>query len=242
MDNSVLLVDSNELQRLKAELAEARNEVSRMNQEMHSHQVARSTLDHLRQSSEADDGYSDEVTEQTLTQLQDKFNAATRFNNGWGNESIRPTYTTTNSFGLPHQNQHRPPVAQPQFQRNTFLNEPTHFPLDQCYRGNGLANSLVNGMSNSFTAGMNNNLSNPPTRPNSAFDMMYGNCNYPGPVGTLPSRLSPDASEFNAANGMSPSPWNSQVCFISSLVTADLTHSRLPVRLVASNMSTPWSQ
>ena len=36
MDNSVVLVEAGELQKLKLELQEARNEVHRVNQEMHS--------------------------------------------------------------------------------------------------------------------------------------------------------------------------------------------------------------
>jgi hypothetical protein len=223
MDNSVLLVDAFELQKLKTELEEARNEVNRMNQEMHSHQVARSTMDHLSQSSEADYGYTGDVTEQTLTQLQNKFNASTRTNIGWGTEPVRPAYNSNNSFGSgSYQAQPRPPVSQPSYRRNEYLNEPTHFPVTQSFRSSGVSGGLMNGMngmSNSFS-GMGNNMSNPPSRPGSAFDPMFNQyamppsmlaSGYPAPVGVIGSRLSPDANEFNVANGMGPSPWNSQV-------------------------------
>jgi hypothetical protein len=211
MDSSVLLVDAFELQRLKTELEEARNEVHRMNQEMHSHQVARSTMDHLSQSSEADYGYAGDVTEQTLTQLQNKFNASTRTSVGWGNEPSRPAYNSSNSFGPPaYQAQARLPVSQPNYRRNEYLNEPTHFPLNQSFRSGGMSNSF---------GGLSNNIPNPPSRPGSAFDPMFSQYSmppmqtsgYPGPVGVIGSRLSPDANEFNVANGMGPSPWNSHV-------------------------------
>jgi hypothetical protein len=221
MDNSVLLVDAFELQKLKTELEEAKNEVNRMNQEMHSHQVAKSTMDHLSQSSDTDYNYTGDVTEQTLTQLQNKFNASTRVNTSWGNELIRPTYSNNNnSFGPPaYQAQARAPVnQQSSYRRNEYLNEPTHFPLNQSFRSSGMGGGLMAGMSNSFS-GMSNNISNPPSRPGSAFDPMinqyamppmHASC-YPAPVGTIGSRLSPDANEFNVGNSLGPSPWNSQV-------------------------------
>jgi hypothetical protein len=218
MDNSVLLVDAFELQKLKNELEEAKSEVNRMNQEMHSQQVARSTMDHLSQSSDTDYSYTGDVTEQTLTQLQDKFNASTRANMSWGNEPVRPAYSNSNSFGPPFQAQARPPVNQPSYRRNEYLNEPTHFPLNQSFRSSGMSGGSTNGMSNSFS-GMSNIMSNPPSRPGSAFDPMLNQyaippmhaSGYPAPVGTIGSRLSPGANEFNVANGLGPSPWNSQV-------------------------------
>ncbi|KAG9384477.1 Pumilio-family RNA binding repeat domain containing protein [Pyrenophora tritici-repentis] len=105
MDNSVILVEAGELQKLKLELQEARNEVHRVNQEMHSQHVARSTMEHLSQSSETDYTYPGDVTEQTLTTLQNKFNASTRSNYGWGNEPTRTgsTTTTTRTDKLPSQ-------------------------------------------------------------------------------------------------------------------------------------------
>jgi hypothetical protein len=218
MDNSVLLVDAFELQKLKADLEEAKNEVNRMNQEMHSHQVARSTMDHLSQSSDTDYNYTGDVTEQTLTQLQNKFNASTRANMSWGDESARPTYNNSNSFCPPsYQAQARPPISQPGLRRNDYLNEPTHFPLNQSFRSSGMSSGILSGMSNSFS-GMSNNISNPPSRPNSAFDPLFNQytvpsmhaSGYSAPVGIIGSRLSPDANEFNVANGLAPSPWNSQ--------------------------------
>jgi hypothetical protein len=220
MDNSVLLVDAFELQKLKSELDAARIEVNRMNQEMHSHQVARSTMDHLSQSSEGDYSYTGDVTEQTLTQLQNKFNASTRTNIGWGNEPVRPGYNSSNNFGsAPYQAQPRAPVSQPSYRRSDYLNEPTHFPVNQSFRSSGMSGGLMNGISNSFN-GMSNNTSDPSSRPGSAFDSMFSqyaippsmhNSGYPASVGVIGSRLSPDANEFNIANGLGPSPWNSQV-------------------------------
>lgn len=198
-----IILESSELRKLKAELLEARSEVARMNQELHSTHVAKSTVDHLGQSSEADYGYSEEVSEQTLTQLQNKFNAANRTNYAWGNET-RPFYNAGTQQGfLNMQASSRPPMAQQSYRgRNTYLNEPTHFPLDQSFRGGS---------------------SNPPSRPGSAFDPpMYGQYMgpqmytpyQPTPIGTtgpIAARLSPEASEFSVNAAMGPSPWNSQV-------------------------------
>ena len=229
--DSSILVDAAELQKLKAELQEAKNEVTRMNQEMHSHLVARSTMEHLSQSSEADYGYTGEVTEQTLTQLQNNFNASTRTNDGWGNEPVRPAYSANNSFGSQYQGQAqaqgRPqvPIGQLTVRRgNSYLNEPTHFPLDQGFRtggmSNGMGNFVGNSMGTAFNVGYNNGMSNPPSRPDSAFDPAYNQygvppmqaSSYPAPIGTIGgSRLSPVANEFDVSTGMGPSPWNSQV-------------------------------
>lgn len=219
MDNSVLLVDAFELQKLKTELEEAKNEVNRMNQEMHSHHVARSTMDHLSQSSDNDYSYTGDVTEQTLTQLQSKFNASTRVNMSWGNEPVRPAYNNSNNFGPAScLAQPRATASQSSYRRNEYLNEPTHFPLNQSFRSSGMTSGIMNGMSNSFH-GVGNNMSNPPSRPNSAFDPMFNQyampqmqaSGYPAPVGVIGSRLSPDANEFNVGSGLGPSPWNSQV-------------------------------
>ncbi|KAF1844655.1 pumilio-family RNA binding repeat domain-containing protein [Cucurbitaria berberidis CBS 394.84] len=253
MTDSVLLVDACELQKLKLELQQARNEVDRMNQEMHSQHVARSTMEHLSQSSEADYSYTGDVTEQTLTQLQNKFNASTRANYGWGNEPVRPAYGGSNSFGSSYQAQPRPPPTQLGYRRNGFLNEPTHFPLDQSFRSSALSSGLTNGMSNSFTSGMSsglgNGMNNPPSRPGSAFDPLYSQYVVPpmyttgqmAPIGTMGSRLSPDATEFNVANGMGPSPWNSQTpseAGISQYVPpAEPMNYR---RLLDRNMSCNW--
>ena len=248
MDSSIVLVEACELQKLKLELQEARNEVNRVNQEMHSHHVARSTMEHLSQSSEADYSYPGDVTEQTLTSLQNKFNASTRSNYGWGNEPARPAYTGSNSFGPPYQAQMQSkPLPQPLpqpiqsgYRRNGFLNEPTHFSLDQSFRSSGVSNSFNTGMSNgmpnpmSNSMGMGSGLSNPPSRPSSAFDPSYNQyamppmypIGHPAPIGTMASRLSPDANEFNVQNGMGPSPWNSQVSphyNIRNLAFTDMT-------------------
>ncbi|OAG01800.1 ARM repeat-containing protein [Paraphaeosphaeria sporulosa] len=205
-EHDSVMVESAELRKLKTELQEARSEVARMNQELHSTHVAKSTVEHLGQSSEADYTYNDEVTEQTLKQLQNKFNAANRTNYAWGNET-RPFYNAAAQpqQGFPNmQAPARPPMLQQTYRgRNNYLNEPTHFPLDQGFRGG----------------------SNPPTRPTSAFDPpMYNQYVGPqmytpyqpslietvGPVGPMGTRLSPEASEFSVRDAMGPSPWNSQ--------------------------------
>lgn len=204
---SSVMVESAELRKLKAELDEARSEVARVHQELHSTHVAKSTVEHLGQSSEGDYAY-DEVTEQTLTQLQNKFNAANRRNYAWGTET-RPFYNAGAPQGFPNmQAPVRPPMPQQNFRaRTNYLNEPTHFPLDQGFRGD----------------------SNPPTRPASTFEspmynqymgpQMYtgyqptpiGSIGPVGPVGPMGARLSPEASEFSVNAAMGPSPWNSQV-------------------------------
>ncbi|KAF1961223.1 pumilio-family RNA binding repeat domain-containing protein [Byssothecium circinans] len=232
-DPDSVVVELTELQKLKAELQAARNEVVRMNQELHSTHVAKSTVEHLGQASEADYGYNGEVTEQTLAQLQNKFNADTRTGYGWGTE--------TRSFynGPPQQNfgaiqppaPARPAMAQSGYRsRTSYLNEPTHFPLDQSFRGN-------------------NNL---PSRPPSAFEppynqymggpQMYGGCP-PGTIahGPIGSRLSPEASEFSAGM-MGPSPWNSQPPSESG-GNAQYMASVEPMnyrRLLDRNMSCNW--
>jgi len=223
MDASLLLVEASELQKLKLELQDARNEVDRMNQEMHSQHVARSTMEHLSQSSEADYSYQGDVTEQTLAQLQNKFNASTRTQYGWGNEPSRPSYASSTNFGSPYQApvqapvQARPQPAQTGFRRNGFLNEPTHFPLDQSFRSSGMTN-LNGGFTSNFGSGVGSGMSQPPSRPGSAFDPLYNSYSipqmypigHPAPGGSMASGLSPDANEFNVASNMGPSPWNSQ--------------------------------
>ncbi|KAF2878202.1 pumilio-family RNA binding repeat domain-containing protein [Massariosphaeria phaeospora] len=221
------VVDASEFHKLKAELLEARNEVARMNQELHTTHLTKSTLDSLGPSSEADYNYADDVTEQTIAQLQNRFNASTRPNYAWGNEASRSFYgRNMNQQGLGpiqpqpqplSQPQHRPSSGSSGFRgRNGYLNEPAHFPLDQSYRGNSM--------------------SNPPSRPPSAFDPprynqyanpgmsptiapmqmptmgMYGggaSSWQPAPIGTM-TRLSPEAVEFSVTHDMGPTPWNNQ--------------------------------
>ncbi|PSN67819.1 ARM repeat-containing protein [Corynespora cassiicola Philippines] len=235
-DMDTVLIDATELKKMRAELIEARNEVARMNQELHTNHVTKSTLDHLGQSSEADYNYVDDITEQTITQLQNKFNASTRSTYGWNNN-------TAQNFG-PIQPQSRPTTSQPGYrQRNGFLNEPAHFPLDQSFRGPSL---------------------NPTTRPASAFDTTgynqyaaYSNSivergmspNTPsmyaqsGPIGPMPAtRLSPEANEFNVAHAMGPSPWNNQVNPIAAAAqyTTPVTEPMNYRRLLDRNMSCNW--
>lgn len=235
-----VMVSALELQKIRDELQAAKDEIARMNQESHSHHVARSTIEHLGQSSEADYGFVGEVTEQTLAQLQNNFNASTRANDGWANDLTRQSYSANNSFGSQYLNQAqtqvRPPIAvvgQPAVRRgNSYLNEPTHFPLDQGFRGGGLNNSvgklMASGVGATFNAACSNSLSNPPSRPDSAFDTAYSqytmpsmqSSNYSTEFGAIGgSRLSPVANEFDASTGLGPSPWNSQVSLLPVPVT-----------------------
>jgi len=300
------VVEVSELMKLKSELEDARSEVIRVNQLLHTNHLTKSTPDHISQPSEADYNYlKGDVTEQTISQLQSKFNASTRpkygrheswplqedapseksdskpFGNGqaiwgngirqpaiinnnaavgqqypnvlnsWGNDSSRSFFgnnmsMNAQSFG-PIQSQSRPSTGQSIYRaRNGYLNEPTHFPLDQSYR-----------------SGM---VSNPPSRPNSAFDAprynqytgyvnptteapgrnvsptlpslplpslsmqppmgMYAPPNnvaqyQPHPIGSMETRLSPEAVEFSV-DAMTPTPWNAQVNLIAS--SCDMTN------------------
>lgn len=217
---------------MREELQAAKDELARMSQDAHSRLVARSTMEHLTQSSEADYAYSfGDVTEQTLAQLQNNFNASTRANDGWSSESARPPYNSNNSFGSRNLGQAQAqarqsvPVGQPAARRGiSYLNEPTHFPVDQGFRAGGLSNGMGSFMGSTmaanFNSGYSNGMSNPPSRPDSAFEPAYNHYGgppmqaaiYSAPIGTLGgSRLSPVANEFDAASGMGPSPWNSQV-------------------------------
>ncbi|KAF3041503.1 hypothetical protein E8E12_002904 [Didymella heteroderae] len=260
--DSSVLVNVSELQKIREELQAAKDEIARMNQDAHSHLVAKSTMEHLSQSSDTDCGYNiGDVTEQTLVQLRNNFNASTRAQDGWGNESVRPPYNTSSSFGAQYQGQAQPSarapilVSQPTARRgNSSLNEPTHFPLDQGFRGGGMNNSLSGFVGNGIAAGFNTGyglgMSNLPSRPDSAFDPAYNQyggphmqaTNCPNAIGTLGgSRLSPVANEFDVASGMGPSPWNSQ----TSSETGSLQYMP-PVepmnyrRLLDRNMSCNW--
>jgi hypothetical protein len=82
-DTQAIVFDAIELQRLRAELQEARSEVARMNQELHTTHQIKSTFDHaMGQGSEAEYYYKGEISEQTISQLQNRFNASTRPNVG----------------------------------------------------------------------------------------------------------------------------------------------------------------
>ncbi|KAF2660251.1 ARM repeat-containing protein [Lophiostoma macrostomum CBS 122681] len=260
--DSAVVVNAAMLQKLQTELAEARSEVVRMNEELHTTHQIKSTFDHAISQTETADYYKGDVTEQTISQLQNKLNASTRpaygrhdswqddtlseksdtkpFDQGiWGNGARQPYAPPMNGWGA-NTNAHgfgpiqpRPASGHAGYRRNGYLNEPTHFPLDSSFRG---------GMS-----------SNPPSRPGSAFDGPrynqyggYSNAVVPGgnmsptmppmgmppmgmygpsgamtpyqprPIGTMGTRLSPEAAEFNVA----PNPWNSQVSHDSSLEKA----------------------
>lgn len=297
-DSNAVLVNATEMIQLKKELDEARSEVTRMRSELHATSLTTSTLNQaMGQSSDSDyQYYGGEVTEQTISRLQNALNESTRngparregwtmqedtlsdnsdggvstrgfcnnaqtiwggvrpavsvnvtgptaqpfppLGNSWSNDSSRPFYNGGMGMGTNMANQNfgsvqaqpRPSNGHSSYRgRNQLLNEPTHFPLDQGYRG-GLA-------------------SNPPSRPGSAFEPRYNQ--YPGyangfvpvngsgglsptlapmpmgPVGmygpstgifprptSAGTRLSPEAAEFNVDN-LAPGPWNAQVIAMS---------------------------
>jgi hypothetical protein len=236
---------------MQKELQMAKNEVARMNQEIHSNHVVRSTVEHLGQSSESEYAYTDDVSEQTITQLQNKFNAAARTGFGWSNDA-RSFYNNAsqqgqNGFGGMqnggyNQGPFRPTMTHVQSGyrgRNSFLNEPTHFPVDQGYR------ATVN---------------NPPSRPGSALEhqgynqfmapLMFPPPPYqPTPIGTvgpMGTRLSPEASEFSVGGGigLGPTPWNSQVCNENGLCLYRPLTSRSPRPSLVLALSTcrRWSR
>jgi hypothetical protein len=125
--NAVVL-DAVEFHRLKNELQEARNEVVRMSQELHTTNQIKSTFDHaVGQSSEPDYGYKgSEVTEQTISQLQSRFNASTRPTPTFGREQTWPMRDEersekgdTKSFGQAIWNND---ARQPQYQNGWGMN------------------------------------------------------------------------------------------------------------------------
>ncbi|KAF2182802.1 ARM repeat-containing protein [Zopfia rhizophila CBS 207.26] len=306
-DAHPVLVDATELQKLKKELEDARNEVARMNQELHTTHLTKSTLDHaIGQSSEADyNYYKGDVTEQTISQLQNKFNASTRPNfcrqeswplqedtlsdksdslstkpfvngqtiwangarqqavlnnnaqmgqqyppamNNWSNDGSRSFYGANVNMGMninqqgvgPSQAQPRPSTGQSTYRgRNGYLNEPTHFPLEQGYRGGLNSNppsrpssafeppryNQYNGYSHPIAPGSGAEGISPTMAPMSMAPMgMYSSSNamapyYPRPIGSMGTRLSPEAAEFSV-DAMAPTPWNAQVNSGSSITHA----------------------
>ncbi|KAF2271699.1 ARM repeat-containing protein [Westerdykella ornata] len=251
---SAMVVDTAEFQRLKDELQQARNELTRMNQELHTTNQIKSTFDHAMgpSSSDTDYYYKGEVSEQTITQLQSRFNASTRPIVGrldvwptqednmsekgdpknfgpaiWNNPGRQPQYTP--GWGVPFNNQTfgpiqpRPVTGQSGYRRNGFLNEPTHFPLDQNFRG-GLASNPPSRPSSAFDGprfnsctGYNNALipagNVSPTMPSMHAPIgMYGSSAALTPYGRgmhMGTRLSPEAAEFSVET-MPSTPWNSQ--------------------------------
>ncbi|KAF2730524.1 ARM repeat-containing protein [Polyplosphaeria fusca] len=199
-DTNGVVVNAGELLKLKQELEDARNEVARMNQELHTTHLTKSTLDHaIGQPSEpAYNYYKGEVSEQTISQLQNKFNASTRPSFGRQESWPQDDNLSEKSYG-PIPSQSRPVTAHSQYRGRNYLNEPTHFPLDQSYR--------------------NNVSSNPPSRPGSAFDSRLHFPGFNNPVvvapyqarsaGGIGTRLSPEAAEFSVES-MTPTPWNVQ--------------------------------
>ena len=231
--------------RLKKELDDARGEIARMNQELHTSRITKSTLDQtMSQGSEADYFLKGDVTEQTISQLQSALNASTRPNIGrqawlaqddalsdgseslsvkalangpalWGNGSrhaaplaapVAQPYAVgatswINDFSRPYHgnmgaaanakafatpSHSRPSTGQSGYRgRNQFLNEPTHFPVEPAFR---------NGV-----------LSNPPSRPGSAFEApRYGCSGYPNAAAA--GGTGPDAMAMGAAGMYATAP------------------------------------
>lgn len=140
----------------------------------------------------------------------------------YANMSLAFVASFSNAF------QSRPNTGQSVYRRNGYLNEPTHFPLDQSYRA-GVTNSnppsrpgsaLEAPRYNQFTGYANaviptGNMS--PTMPPMSMPApmsMYGQSNamspYPRGLGSIGTRLSPEAAEFSV-DVMAPTPWNSHV-------------------------------
>ncbi|KAF2471394.1 ARM repeat-containing protein [Lindgomyces ingoldianus] len=79
-DSQGVVVDVGEYNKLRKELEDTQHQVARMKEELHTTHLTKATLDHaIGQSSEADyNYYKGDVTEHTISQLQNKFNASTR--------------------------------------------------------------------------------------------------------------------------------------------------------------------
>ncbi|OCK80275.1 ARM repeat-containing protein [Lepidopterella palustris CBS 459.81] len=188
--------------------------------------------------------------------------------NSWTANTVRPFYGSNMSHGMnpqafvpvPVQNQQRPSSGHSRVDNyrggnNQFLNEPTHFPLDQ---------SLRRGM-------------NPPSRPGSAFEPrynqwtsyppsiasadgaggisptlapiplssmgMYPPANHlpyqPRPIGSMGTRLSPEAAEFSV-DAMAPTPWNAQPNPDSGVTYVAPVEPMNYRRLLDRNMNCNW--
>lgn len=83
-DMSATMPGAAEMLRLRKELEAAKNKIARMDQELHATRITKSTLDQaMGTPSEADyNHYKDDVTEQTISKLQNALNASTRPNAG----------------------------------------------------------------------------------------------------------------------------------------------------------------
>jgi len=74
-----VVVSAAEFERIKTELQEARSGLSRVSQELHATHQIKTTFDHaVGLSTDSDYYYKGNVTDQEISQLQDKFNASTR--------------------------------------------------------------------------------------------------------------------------------------------------------------------
>ncbi|OCK91187.1 ARM repeat-containing protein, partial [Cenococcum geophilum 1.58] len=203
-DMSVTTPDAAKMLRLRKELEAAKNKIACMDRELHATRITKSTLDQaMGTPSEVDyTHYKGDVTEQTISKLQNALNASTRSNagrfalnatapvnqqypapmNDWNNNSARPFYNGNMNVGMnpqafaPAQTQQGPSSGHSHvgnFRGNTqFLNEPAHFPLDQ-----GLRRGI-----------------NLPSRPGSSFEPRYDQW------GSYPASI----ASADGAGGLSP--------------------------------------
>lgn len=83
-DISATMPDAAKMLKLRKELEAAKNKIARMDQELHATRITKSTLDQaMGTPSEADyNHYNGDVTEQTISKLQNALNASTRPNAG----------------------------------------------------------------------------------------------------------------------------------------------------------------
>lgn len=323
-DMSVTMPDAAKMLKLRKELEAAKNKIARMDQELHATRITKSTLDQaMGTPSEADyNHYKGDVTEQTISKLQNALNASTRSNagrqdnwplqedarsetsealskgafnrdqgiwgngmrqgfalnatapvnqqypapmNDWNNNSARPFYNGNMNVGMnpqafaPAQTQQRPSSGHSHadnFRGNTqFLNEPAHFPLDQCLR-KGI--NLPSRPGSSFEPHYNQWGSYPasiastdgagglsPTLAPLTFSSLgvYTQANpityQPRPIGGMGTRLSPEAAEFSV-DAMTPTPWNTQPISESGVTYVAHVEPMNYRRLLDRNMNCNW--
>ncbi|KAF2491852.1 ARM repeat-containing protein [Lophium mytilinum] len=237
--------NSSEFIRLRKELEVTRSKLARVDQELHATRLTASTFNQaLGTPSEADfpQHYKGDITEHTISKLQNALNASTRpvaRQESWPLQDDARS-EASEAIAMPA-HQHRPSSGprMDNYRGNQYLNEPTHFPLDRNNRG------AIGGM-------------NPPSRPNSAFDARYGGqyAHVPGmyppinnphafayqqPIGTMGTRLSPEAAEFSV-DAMAPTPWNVQVNPVSNAGSGWMNPQE-PMnyrRLLDRNMNCDW--
>ncbi|ORY18023.1 armadillo-type protein [Clohesyomyces aquaticus] len=142
--------------------------------------------------------------------------------------------------------------------RNGYLNEPTHFPLEANFRG-GLASNppsrpgsvfdgphynQYQGYANSVThgsvGGMSPTMGSMPMPPMGAYTPTNALTPYqPRPIGTMGTRLSPEAAEFSV-DTLAPTPWNAQPTGDLSMQYITPNEPMNYRRLLDRNMNCNW--